>query len=108
MYLSRSSITIEQLIEDRVARGVEKALAACLHGHVRTPTTGRVQPSSTLEPLAYSVKDAAAVLGVSRSTVYELIASGELPSTKLGNRRLIRRQALVYLLDKNEAEAPWH
>lgn len=109
MYLSRPSITIEQLIEDRVARGVEKALAAYLHGRARaSATTGRVQPSSALEPLAYSVKDAASVLGVSRSTVYELIASGELRSTKLGSRRLIRREALMSLLDKNEAEAAWH
>jgi excisionase family DNA binding protein len=107
MHLSRPSITIEQLIEDRVASGVGKALAADLHGHVPGSTTGRVQPSP-LEPLAYSVMDAAAVLGVSRAMLYELIASGELPSTKLGSRRLIRREALVCLLEKNEVEAPWH
>jgi excisionase family DNA binding protein len=48
------------------------------------------------------VKDAARVLGVSRGMLYELMAAGELPSTKLGSRRLIRREAIVSLLDKHE------
>ena len=107
MHMSRPSTTIDQLIEDRVARGVERALAAYVHEHVAS-STGRVQPSSPLEPLAYSVKDAAAAVGVSRGMLYELIASGQLPSTKLGSRRLIRREALVELLAKNEAESHWH
>jgi excisionase family DNA binding protein len=108
MHTSRPSITIDQLIEDRVARGVERALAAYVHEHLASSTIQRVQPSSPLEPLAYSVRDAAAAVGVSRGMLYELIASGQLPSTKLGSRRLIRREALVELLAKNEADSHWH
>jgi excisionase family DNA binding protein len=104
MHLSRPAITIEELIEDRVARGVEKALGAHLRGHVPGSTNVHVQPS-TLEPLAYSVKDAATVLGVSRAMLYELISTGDLPSTKLGSRRLIRREAIVCLLEVNEVGA---
>ena len=36
--------------------------------------------------------------GVSRSTIYELFASGQLKSVKLGNRRLVRHdEALRYV-----------
>lgn len=70
-----------------------------MRGHVPGSTNRRVQPS-TLEPLAYSVKDAATVLGISRGMLYELIATGELPSTKLGSRRLIRREAIVSRLEQ--------
>jgi excisionase family DNA binding protein len=39
--------------------------------------------------LAYSVSEAAEALGIGRSLVYELMASGRLSSLKLGSRRLI-------------------
>jgi excisionase family DNA binding protein len=43
----------------------------------------------SLKPLAVSPRDAALLMGVSRSRVYELLNSGELPSYKDGRRRLI-------------------
>ena len=101
MHLSRRARTIDELIEDRVARGVEKALAPYLRRLVPGSTTEHLQPS-TLEPLAYTVKDAAIVLGISRGMLDKLMAAGELPSTKLGSRRLIRREAMVSLLEKHE------
>jgi excisionase family DNA binding protein len=42
-----------------------------------------------LKPLAVSPRDAARLMGVSRSRVYQLLNSGELPSHKDGRRRLI-------------------
>jgi excisionase family DNA binding protein len=101
MHLYRPATTIDELIEDRVARGVEKALVHYLRRLVPGSANEHVQPS-TLEPLAYTVKDAATVLGTSRAMLYELMATGELPSTKLGSRRLIRREAIVSLLEKHE------
>lgn len=53
-----------------------------------------------LERLSYGVAEAAIVTGLSRSKLYELIQSGELPSLKIGSRRLLRREALVALLDR--------
>ena len=57
--------------------------------------------SSSAEPerLAYSVDEAAAVLGVARETIYELIRSGELRSRKAGSRRIIGRHHLLEFLD---------
>lgn len=62
--------------------------------------TERVQ--STLDRLAYSPAEAAAVLSISRARLYELLDDGTIPSCKLGRRRLIRHEALVALLDRLE------
>ncbi len=50
-------------------------------------------------PLVYSVAQAALLLGVSRSRLYELLASGEIPSIKIGRLRKIRAEALDDYLD---------
>jgi excisionase family DNA binding protein len=44
--------------------------------------------------LVYSVTEAAALLSVGRTTVYQLIGSGELRSVKIGTRRLVARRDL--------------
>ena len=59
-------------------------------------------PESAGERLAYSVADAATVSGIGRTTLYALMASGQLPSKKIGKRRLIPADGLRKLL---EAEA---
>lgn len=46
-------------------------------------------PDRHTAPLAVSVVEAARTLGVSRSTIYELL-TGELPSFTIGRRRLVR------------------
>lgn len=48
---------------------------------------------------------AAQLAGIGRTRVYELMASGDLPSIKLGKRRLIRRQAVLDWLARLEAQA---
>jgi excisionase family DNA binding protein len=58
-----------------------------------------------LPRLAYSVDEAAAVLGVARETIYELIRSGELRSRKAGSRRIIGRHHLLEFLDGGEPRA---
>ena len=48
---------------------------------------------------------AAQLAGIGRTRVYELMASGDLPSIKLGKRRLIRRQAVLDWLARLESQA---
>jgi excisionase family DNA binding protein len=47
-----------------------------------------------------TVSEAAIVLGVSRSTAYELARTGELPSLRLGRRVVVPTTALRSLLDR--------
>jgi excisionase family DNA binding protein len=64
-------------------------------------------PTEVDHPLAYSAADCARLLGVNRTTIYGLVASGQLGSVKVGGRRLIPRAALLALLevDANDADA---
>ncbi len=48
-----------------------------------------------MEPLLLPVPDAARVIGISRSTLYELIASGEITIRKIGRKTLIPRDDLT-------------
>jgi excisionase family DNA binding protein len=54
--------------------------------------------------LAYPVNEAADLLGVSRSQLYELFSTGEVASVKIGARRLVRHEALVAYLDRLEVD----
>jgi excisionase family DNA binding protein len=59
------------------------------------------------ERLAYSVDEAAAVLGIARETIYELIRTGQLRSRKAGSRRIIGRHHLLEFLDSGSvADTP--
>lgn len=60
---------------------------------------------SNLVPMAFTIRDASAVSGLSRSHLYRLIKSQELPSLRVGGRRMIQRQALEALFDRLSAEA---
>jgi excisionase family DNA binding protein len=57
------------------------------------------EPQTPGVQLAYSVPDAAAMIGISRRTCYELMTSGQLRSVKLGRRRLVRHTDLVAFVD---------
>jgi excisionase family DNA binding protein len=59
------------------------------------------QPGSP-EVLAYRVGDAVLVSGLSRTTLYSLMAKGLLRTVKVGGRRLIPRDALAELLQPND------
>lgn len=60
-------------------------------------TNNRSQP----EPLAYRIDDAASVLGLSRSKLYQLIKAGELRKERIAGRTLILRRELEALLQRH-------
>ena len=47
-----------------------------------------------MEKLVYSVREAAEVLDVSKSYLYELVKRKEIPSLQLGKRRVIPKSYL--------------
>ncbi len=51
-----------------------------------------------MQPICITPEEAANVLGIGRTFVYELIANGRLESIKLGRRRLIPMEALERLI----------
>ncbi len=60
-------------------------------------TTQKAEP--TAHRLAYRVKEAADVIGLGRSTLYDLMAKGTLRFVKIGNTRLIPADALRALIE---------
>lgn len=59
-------------------------------------TIEKIQPHEppALEPLLVRVEEAARMLSLSRSTIYEMMDSGELPSVRRGAARRIPVSAL--------------
>lgn len=64
-----------------------------------------VASSTSTEParLAVSPAEAARLLGIGRTRLYEELATGALPSFHLGRRRLIRIAAIEAWLSGKEA-----
>ncbi|GGT05656.1 hypothetical protein GCM10010156_74160 [Planobispora rosea] len=58
-----------------------------------------------MEPLFYRPKDAAVILGMSRTRVFRLIKTGELKSIKDDGYRLVPRWALEEFARDLEAKA---
>lgn len=57
-----------------------------------------------LQPLAVSPADAARLIGIGRTMLYDEIASSRLRSAKIGKRRLITVEAIKDWLEAREAE----
>ena len=55
---------------------------------------GQLKPEPAVEPLLIRVEEAARMLSLSRSTVYEMMDAGELPSVRRGTARRIPVTAL--------------
>ena len=49
---------------------------------------------SPLSPICVGVDEAARLIGVARSMLYEMISNGDIQTFKLGRRRLIRVKTL--------------
>lgn len=84
------AILNERLLLDR-SRGKELGDSP-MHSHEIT-TLGKSD-----EPLALSVMETAKILGVGRSSVYEAIRTGQIPSLRFGKRILVPRAALNKVL----------
>lgn len=77
-------MTREPVIEER-KRAMQDALAA--------------QEVLPIEPISVRVSVAVKLTGISRSTLYELIKSGEIETVKIGRSTLIPYRCLKKLVD---------
>jgi excisionase family DNA binding protein len=61
-----------------------------------------IQPN--IEPMLYDIYEVALALRLGASTVRKLVSAGEIPSIRIGNRRLIRVEDLRAFI---AASASW-
>jgi excisionase family DNA binding protein len=54
--------------------------------------------------LTLTVMEAAELLGIGRSTAYEAVASGKIPTLTIGHRKLVPRAGLMRMIE--DASAP--
>lgn len=66
-------------------------------------TAAYVEPPIADDRVLLSVSDAARVLSIGRSTLYQLLASGELPSVCIHSRRLVARDSISAFVQKRTA-----
>lgn len=59
-----------------------------------------------MERIYISIREAGEALGISRSTLYRLMETGQLASCKIGRRRLIKREAITALAEQASIEVP--
>lgn len=64
----------------------------------------QIEQAASRKPLAVSPAEAAEMLGLGKTKLYELIAANELASIKIGARRLIRVSAIEDFLDRLGSE----
>jgi len=60
--------------------------------------TDKTLPNSNETKRALRINEASALYGISRSTIYKIMAAGTLRTVKIGGRRLIPRDALEALI----------
>jgi excisionase family DNA binding protein len=58
------------------------------------------RPTSESTPLVYSVEEAADLIGVGRTFMFRLVATGEVESFKIGKKRKILRPALDAYIER--------
>jgi excisionase family DNA binding protein len=87
------------VIDDAVRQVVREAVREAL-ADFHSPTAV-AEPAAAVErstPRAMSVVEAAEQLGLSRSSLYTLIADGRLPTLRIGRRRLVLSSAIEEFL----------
>lgn len=67
--------------------------------------TGRKMSAGAagVAPLAHSVNDACALLGISRAHFYVLVGRGEIRLVKLGNKSVVPTSEILRVLGEQEA-----
>jgi excisionase family DNA binding protein len=70
---------------------------------LETPAPVPPARSEQAPRLAYTMKEAARLLSLSRTTLYRLIGEGAVPTVQVGGRRLVRAADLAVLLTNGQS-----
>lgn len=69
------------------------------------PFGGSASAGSEHIPMAFRIRDAVRVSGLSKSTLYELAAAGKLKLSRVGGRTLVPRAELQRLIEDGQRAA---
>ena len=58
-----------------------------------------------IEPICVRINDAARMIGIGRTKLYELIATGELETVKIGNATRVTTASLHGLIDRQRVDS---
>ncbi|UVI39870.1 helix-turn-helix domain-containing protein [Qipengyuania spongiae] len=58
-----------------------------------------------IEPICVRINDAARMIGIGRTKLYELIATGEIETVKIGNATRVTMASLHGLVDRQRVES---
>lgn len=72
------------------------------------PSSHSTEALELIKPLLLSMSEAAAVLGVGRTTIYDLVRQGALQSVKIGRRSLVPLEDLNDYVRHLKASSPRH
>lgn len=59
-----------------------------------------MRTEKNLSPIVVSARDAAVILGIGRTKIFELINCGQLKTIKIGRRTLVTMASIRALVDK--------
>lgn len=98
----------QQIAEETIIRedeGITESPTDEPISQVQSTVSDRPRPEDfrTFEP-TYTAQQVADMLGVSKSTVYNLLRSGEIASYKKGNRYIIKQQYVEEYIERKEQE----
>lgn len=62
-------------------------------------------PDAIIRPLAVAPAEAARMLSIGKTRLYEMIGTKDIPVIKIGRRTLIRVKDIEAYLDRQQAEA---
>jgi excisionase family DNA binding protein len=84
--------------------GEQPAARAGAAGTAQGGPGSKASSPVAVQKLSYSIKEAAAAIGVSTGTIWKLIRAGDLWTFKLGARTLMKAEVLQAFLDKAQRE----
>lgn len=87
-----------------ISHGSTNGVAAFLNAEERIQLPSSPKGMKLNKPLVYSISDATQVLGIGRTTLYQLIKDGKITSFKLGARTFIRHEDLVAFVEQCHQE----
>ncbi|MBA4051998.1 MAG: hypothetical protein C0472_09020 [Erythrobacter sp.] len=92
---------------DRLSLGADARSNTASQAGIQAGAGASSQSAHAIEPITMRVPDACRYIGISRSTLYVLIAEGEIEIIKLGCSTLVLTESLNALIAKRRRDSDY-